>query len=149
VPLLFTAPLTLNALREDRVVLFSGVGDRYWNAVKQHLGPDDAIATVIDPQVWVASLDHLNYTLVGTADFPAYFRVRCISGYSETAPVGQLAVRIRPYYWFGAYAPDQVPALLQSQPRVRIITVSSFYPLRLSLASPQGPIDLLPMLLGE
>jgi hypothetical protein len=141
--------LTLNALREDRLVLLSGVADRYWKAVKQQLGPDDAIATVIDPQVWAVSQNHLNYALIGTADFPAYFQVRCISGYSQTAPVKQLAVPIRPYYWFGAYAPGQVPALLQSQPHVRIITVYSFYPLRLSLASPQGPIDLLPMLSGE
>jgi hypothetical protein len=149
VPLLFTAPLTLNALRDDRAVLFSGVGDRYWNAVKRQLGPDDAIATVIDPEVWIASQDHLNYTLIGTADFPAYFQVRSISGYSQTAPVGQLAVRLKPYYWFGAYAPDQVPALLQSQPHVRVITVQSFHPLRLLLASPSGPIDLRPTVPGK
>jgi hypothetical protein len=136
-------------LKEDRTVLFSGVGDRYWKAVKQQLGPGDTIATVIDPQVWAASQNHLNYILIGTADFPAYFQVRCISGYSQTVPLEQLPVPLRPYFWFGAYSPDQVPALLKSQPGVRIITVYSYYPLRLSLASPDGPIDLLPMLWRE
>jgi hypothetical protein len=145
-PLLFTAPLTFNPLRIDRQVLFSGLGDRYWAHVKTHLGPDDETATVIDPQVWATSLGSLNYILIGTADFPAYFRVRCISGYSQTAPVEQLADPIRPYFWFGAYSPDQVPALLKNHPHLRIITVHSFQPFRLGLSSPEGELDLLPMM---
>jgi hypothetical protein len=148
-PLLFTAPLTLNSLREDRAILFTGVGDRYWTHVKALLGPDDEVATVIDPKVWAVSLNTLNYTLIGTADFPAYFQFRCISGYSQTAPVNQLADTVRPYFWFGAYSTDQVPALIKKHPHLRVIDVYSFYPLRLSLSSPHGPIDLLPMLYRE
>jgi hypothetical protein len=87
------------------------------------------------------------YSLSGTADFPAYFRVPCVSGYSQTPPVDQLLIPLKPYYWFGAYAPTQVPAIVKGHPELRIITVEQFKPLRLSLSSPSGPpIDLTPYL---
>jgi hypothetical protein len=148
-PLLFAAPLTLFPLQVDRTALFSGQAERYWSAVKQRLSPNDVIATVIDPHMWASSQGQVTYALPGTADFPDYFKVRCISGYSQTIPLRQLPTGIRPYYWFGAYTPEQMPAVLRSQPNLRVITVSSFDPLRLSLSSPQGPIDLTPFLRGE
>ena len=139
-PLFFNAPLTLNALSADRAVILSGSGDRYWAAFKTNLLPGESIATVMDPNIWYKSVSKVPYTLLGTADFPAYFRVPCISGYSQTPPVDQLAVPVAPYYWFGAYSPDQVPLILRSHPEVRIITVQRFDPLTMTL-SPEEPSD--------
>jgi hypothetical protein len=150
-PLFFTAPLTLNPLTEDRAIVLSGMGDRYWTAFKTYLRPGDSIATVIDPDLWYLSMNKVPYTLLGTADFPAYYQVKCISGYSQTPPIDQIPVPVAPYYWFGAYSPDQVPIILKNHPEVRIITVHSFDPPRMTLspAKPGGqPIDLFP-LLGE
>jgi hypothetical protein len=127
-------------------VLFTGLGDRYWSEVKENLRPGDAIATVIDPDMWYSQTNFINYTLTGVGDFPAYFKVRCLSGYSQTAPLGQLAVKAAPFYWFGAYAPIQMAAVKSAHPEVRFIRVWSFHPLRMTLSSPDGPdIDLLPM----
>jgi hypothetical protein len=150
-PLCYTAPLTLNGLTEDRVILFSGMGDRYWAAFKPYLRPGDSIATVIDPNVWYYSMSKVPYTLIGSADFPAYYRVRCISGYSQTPPVDQLPIPVIPYYWFGAYSTAQVPLITKNHPEVRIITVQSFTPLHMTLspATPgDQPIDLF-RLLGQ
>jgi hypothetical protein len=148
-PLFFTKPLSLNALTDDRAALFSGHADRFWAAVKTQLRPGDKIATVIDPYLWAQSLNRIPYALTGTADFPAYFRVPTISGYSETAPLDQLPVLVRPHFWFGAYDPTQVPLITQNRLYVRVITVTGFNPLRLTLsaATPDGkPIDLTPLL---
>jgi len=139
-PLFFNAPLTLNALSADRTVVLSGSGDRYWDNFKTRLRPGESIATVMDPDVWYKSVTKVPYSLLGTADFPAYYKVPCISGYSQTAPVDQLAVPVVPYYWFGAYSPDQVPLILKSHPEVRIITVQRFEPLTMTL-SPAKPGD--------
>jgi hypothetical protein len=147
-PLFFTRPFSLNPLALDREAIFSGRGERFWAEVKTRLRPGDQIATVIDPKLWSLSWDQLPYSLAGTADFPAYFRVPCISGYSQTPPLDQLAIPIKPYYWFGAYSPAQVPAITAGHPELRIITVESVKPLRLSLSSPgKPPIDLTPYLL--
>jgi hypothetical protein len=148
-PLLFTKPLSLNSLDEDRAAILSGRGDLFWTEVKAQLRPGDEIATVIDPDVWYKSLGKVPYSLTGTADFPAYFRVVCLSGYSQTTPLDQLAVPVRPYFWFGAYDPTQVPLITQGRPWLRIITVTHFEPLQMTLspATPEGvPIDLTPYL---
>ena len=146
-PLFFNRPLTLNPLLPDRAAIFSGQAHRFWAQVKPLLKPGDEIATVIDPDLWYQSIEKPPYSLIGTADFPAYFRVPCISGYSQTAPVDQLAVRIKPFYWFGAYDPSQVPIITKDHPRLRIITVESTKPLRMNLSNPAGSsIDLTPYL---
>jgi hypothetical protein len=147
-PLFYSWPLSLNPLLADRQAVFSGQGDRFWTQVKLHLRPGDKIATVIDPDVWLHSQNEMPYSLTGTADFPTYFRVPAISGYSQTPPLDQLPIPLKPYYWFGAYAPDQVPALTKDHPEIRIITVKSTDPLTLQLSAPAGgpPIDLTPLL---
>ena len=93
--------------------------------------------------MWFAQANNADYALTGVGDLPAYFRVRTVSGYSQTAPLDQLDVPVPAYLWFGAYAPNQVAALRRSHPEVRIITVENLHPLRLTLSSPTGPpIDL-------
>jgi hypothetical protein len=148
-PLFFTPALTLNPLTEDRAALLSGRADRFWTAVKTQLGPGDEIATVIPDALWQKALGEIPYAMTGTADFPAYFQVRCISGYSQTAPTDQLALATPPYFWFGAYSPDQVLLITKDRPNLRILTVTHFYPLRMTLsaASPAGAaIDLTPLI---
>jgi hypothetical protein len=148
-PLFFTKPLSLNPLTEDRAAILSGRGERFWTTVKAQLRPGDEIATVVDPGPWNKSLGIMCYSLAGTADFPAYFRMRCISGYSQTVPLDQLAMPVHPYYWFGAYDPTQMPLLYKYYPNVRIIWVTSIHPLRMELLSPgrnDRVIDLTPLL---
>jgi hypothetical protein len=135
-PLFFTQPLTLNPLKADRALIFSGRADRYWNAVRAQLAPGQRIATVINPDMWFRQVGYINYTLTGVGDFPAYFQVPTVSGYSQTAPLNQLKVNLAAYFWFGAYSPAQMPEVRKAYPNVCIITVQNFHPLKMTLTFP-------------
>ena len=146
-PLFFTPPLSLNPLNADRTALLSGQADRFWRAVKAQLRPGDEIATIIPDPLWQKACGEIPYAMTGTADFPAYFQVRCLSGYSQTAPTDQLRSSIRPYFWFGAYSPDQVPLIMKGNPHLRLLVVSQFYPLKMTLSNTIAggpPLDLAP-----
>jgi hypothetical protein len=148
VPLFFNWPFSLNPLPPDRQAVFSGQGERFWTAVKRQLRPGDKIATVLDPDLWLHSEYKMPYSLTGTGNFPAYYRVPTISGYSQTSPLDQLPIPVRPYHWFGAYAPDQLTAINKNHPEVRVITVKKISPLTLELSGIDGgaPVDLTPLL---
>ena len=148
-PLFFTPALSLNPLTEDRDALMSGRADRFWSDVKTQLRPGDEIATVMPDPLWQKARGEIPYAMTGTADFPAYFQVRCISGYSQTPPTDQLGRSVPPYFWFGAYSPDQVPLITKDRPQLRILTVTHFDPLHMTLSSAkpgEAPSDLTPLI---
>jgi hypothetical protein len=143
-PLPFFRAPTLNSLYLDREEVFSGNAARYWIKVKALLQPTDYIATVIDPALWKVANSKIPYTLLGTANFPAFYQVRCASGYSPTAPLEQLLLKTEPEYWFGAFIPKQIPQLLAERPDLKIIEVEGVDPLRISMLSNGKKIDLTP-----
>jgi hypothetical protein len=84
---------------------------------------------------------------LGTGNFPAFFRVRCISGYSPTAPTDQLPLKTYPGYTFGAFREDQVPAILKERPDLKLLRIGSMNPLKITMSSGSGPaVDLSPYL---
>ena len=146
-PLPFIRVPTLNALFLDRQLLFSGEAERFWAGVKGHLEPKDEIATVINLDYWNANCRDIPYTLLGTANFPALFQVRCISGYSPTAPTDQMPLKTHPKFWFGAFQPDQVSAILAKRPDLKLLRIESAHPLKITMSTGSGPaIDLSPYL---
>jgi len=146
-PLPFIRVPTLNPLFLDRQFLFSGEAERFWAGVKSQLKPKDEIATVIDWSYWQANCKDIPYTLLGTANFPAFFQVRCISGYSPTAPADQMPLKTRPGLWFGAFREDQVDQILGERPDLKLFRIESTHPLRITMSTGSGPqIDLSPYL---
>jgi hypothetical protein len=151
-PLPFIPVPTLNALSMDRQLLFSGEAQRFWVGVKSRLKPTDEIATVIDwpycdLPYWLAHKKDIPYTLLGTANFPAFFQVRCISGYSPTAPTDQMPLKTHPGFWFGAFRPDQVGEILAERPDLKLLRFKSTHPLKITMSTGYGPaIDLSPYL---
>jgi hypothetical protein len=146
-PLPFVRVPTLNPLFLDRQLLFSGAADRFWTGVRTQLKPDDEIATVVDLPYWRAHYVDIPYTLLGTANFPAYFKVRCVSGYSPTAPLDQMPVKTMPGFWFGAFEPEQVRAVLKERPDLKLLRVEGTHPLKITMSTGSGPpIDLTPYL---
>lgn len=146
-PLPFIRVPTLNALLLDRQLLFSGGAERFWAGVKSQLRPADNIATVIDWPYWQANCKDIPYTLLGTANFPAFFQVRCISGYSPTAPLDQLPLKTPPGLWFGAFREDQVDQILSERPDLKLLRIESTHPLKITMSTGSGPaIDLSPYL---
>ena len=155
---IFVAPMpfgdapTLNPLRLDREILFSGKGEIFWDRVKTRLKPSDETATIID---WDFVYGQSNsafrqrvliaYSLAGTANFPAYFQVKCISGYAPTAPADQIPLKTVPAFWFGAFSPDQMKDILAEKPDLKLIRIVSLEPLKITLLTPGAPdVDLTP-----
>jgi hypothetical protein len=146
-PLPFIRVPTLNALFLDRQLLFSGEAERFWAGVKTQLKPSDEIATVINWPYWEANSKDIPYTLLGTADFPTFFQVRCISGYSPTAPTDQMPLKTYPGLWFGAFRDDQVDQILAEHPGLKLLRIESTHPLKITMSDGDGPeIDLTPYL---
>jgi len=146
-PLPFIRVPTLNTFFLDRQLLFSGEADRFWAGVKTQLKPTDEIATVIDWPYLEANSRDIPYTLLGTSDYPAFFQVRCISGYSPTAPTDQLPLKTLPGLWFGAFLPNQVDQILAEKPDLKLLRIVSTHPLKITMSSGSGPeIDLTPYL---
>ncbi len=144
-PLPWVRPPTFNPLALDRALLFSGKADLFWARVKMQLQPGDQIATVINWEYWRKNSTHIPYSLMGTANFPAFFQVHCISGYSTTSPLDQLPIPIQPGYWFGAYQTNQLDEILARQPGLKLIRVESTNPLTITLSTGNGPpVDLSP-----
>ena len=109
--------------------------------------PTDEIITVIDPQDWQDNWRSLPYSYLGTANYPALFRLRAISGYSPTQPLDQVPLKTRPIYWFGAIEPSQVDAVLKEKPDLKLIVLKQAHPLEIVLRSKDSPdIDLTPYL---
>lgn len=151
-PLPFIQVPTLNPLSLDRQLLFSGEAERFWAGVKSQLKPTDEIATVIDwPycdwSYWQAHRKNISYALLGTANFPAFFQLRCISGYSPTAPMDQMPLKTHPGMWFGAFREDQVNEVLAERPDLKLLRFESTHPSKITMSTGYGPgIDLSPYL---
>ena len=146
-PLPFIRVPTLNALFFDRQLLFSGQAEKFWALMKPQLKPTDQFVTVINWPYWKANSKYIPYTLLGTANFPAFFHVHCISGYSPTAPVDQMPLKTYPGYWFGAYRDDQLPQVLAERPDLKVLRVENTHPLKITMSTGSGPeIDLTPYL---
>ncbi len=146
-PLPFIRVPTLNALLLDRQLLFSGQADAFWTRVKSELKPTDEIVTVIDWPYWVTHSREIPYTVLGTADFPAYFQVCCASGYSPAAPKDQMPLKTYPGFWFGAFRPDQVPSILAERPNLTILRIKNTNPLKITMSRGSGAeVDLSPFL---
>jgi hypothetical protein len=146
-PLLLHQPPTFNQMRDDRRMILSGDDERYWDKVRALLQPDDRIATVIPPEVYLDERFEIPYSLLDTYNYPSLTRVINIWGYSQTVPENKLYVHTFPAYVFGAYTPAQKPALLTERPGIKFITLESLKPLRITLSSPDGSVvDLTPFI---
>ena len=113
---------------------FLRTGGRFFGPeVKTQLKPTDKIATVLNGAYWDDNWRDIPYTLLGTANFPAFFQVHCISGYSTTAPLDQLAVKTYPYYWFGGFRKEQVAKLLAECPDLKLLRIENTHPLKITM----------------
>jgi hypothetical protein len=146
-PLPFIRPPSLNPLALDRELVFSGKAQAFWDNVGAKLGPADQIATVVDVPFWEMNSRDVPYSVLGTANFPCVFRVHCISGYSVTAPADQVPLKTVPYFWYGAFAGQQVDAILAERPDLKLIRITSTHPLTITMsAGNEPPVDLTPCL---
>lgn len=95
--------------------------------------------------MWLEEPSAIPYSYLGTANFPALYRIPCISGYSTTAPTDQVELHTAPSFWFGAYDYGQVDAILKERPDLKLIELKRIRPLKIILYSQgQPPVDISP-----
>jgi hypothetical protein len=86
------------------------------------------------------------YSLIGAYNYPELFEVTAAAGYTLTVPRDQAYLVTASSRNNGIYAPEQAATILRERPNARFITLENVKPLRVTLSSPQGPIDLTPLL---
>jgi len=144
---LFTYPLppTFNAMNWDRELLMKGGFEKYWSQVRPLLKPTDRVAVIIPIDLYLFDRFEEPYSLLGTYNYATMAGIVNIWGYSQTAPLDQVDIKIYAYYPFGAYRPEQREYLLSQRPDLKFITLVSLHPLKITLSSATGPtIDLTP-----
>ena len=145
-PFLFLPAPTFNAMDVDRHLLFSGEATRYWEKVQVLLKPGEVIVPVMNPSVSLSDRARAPYSLIGAYNYPELFAVTAATGYTLTVPRDQAYLATQSKLNNGIYAPEQQAAILQERPNVRFLTLESVQPLRITLSSPTGPLDLTPLL---
>lgn len=142
---LYPLPPTFNAMNWDRELLTGGGFKQYWDHVRPLLKPDDKVAVIIPFDVYEGDRFEDPNSLLGTHNYANMAGIVNVWGYSPTAPLDQVDAKIYAYYPFGAYRPEQRDYLLSQRPDLKIITLESLYPLKITLSSKDGPtIDLTP-----
>jgi hypothetical protein len=142
---LYVLPPTLNAMSMNRELLFSGDFDRYWDRVRPLLKPGDRYVVLLSYDLYVQDRIERPDALLGAYDYSCLARVVNASGYSHTVPAGQMDLKTEPFFPNGAYRISQRAELLREDPQLKLITLESLQPLRITLSSGDGPvIDLNP-----
>jgi hypothetical protein len=142
---LYPLPPTFNSMDWDRELITQGGFEQYWSQVRPLLKPTDRVAVLIPPEIYEADRFEEPYSLLGTSNYATLAGFVNLWGYSPTAPLDQVDLKIYAYYPFGAYRPDQKAYLLSQRPGLRFITLESLHPLKITLSSNDGPdIDLTP-----
>ena len=141
----YTLPPTLNSMNWDRELLFTGGFDRYWDKVRPLLKPTDHVAVLIPMDLYTDDRFEEPYSLLGTYDYSILVPMINTWGYSPTVPSDQFYTKTIAIYPFGAYTPEQKPALMAERPDLKFIALESLHPLKITLSSRDGPtIDLTP-----
>lgn len=143
-PLPFDVVPTFKALAFDRADLFSGKAEMFWAKAKTEIKPEDNVATIIPLDLWAKDAEDVPYLMIGTANFPAFLKIICISGYAPTAPMDQVPLKTPIWYWFGAFNETQIPDLLKERPDLKLIEVEDIKPLRIHLLFHGQTTDLSP-----
>lgn len=142
---LYPLPPTFNSMDWDRELITKGGFNQYWDQVRPLLRPDDRVAVLIPPDLYEQERFEMPFSLLGTSNYATMAGIVNLWGYSSTAPLDQVDIKIYAYYPFGAYRPDQKAYLLTQRPDLKFITLESLHPLKITLSSGAGPtIDLTP-----
>jgi len=114
----------------DRRLVFSGEADRYWSKLIRENGAPPRVLVGIHPVYINLARDYVPFTLLGTYNFGSLFGFISQSGYTFTVAVNDRddADKPRPYWFPGAYTPDDALALWQDDPTVWRIDLTGVRP---------------------
>jgi len=142
---LYRLPPTFNSMNWDRELLTQGGFEQYWTKVRPLFKSTDRVAVLIPFDLYQQDRFEEPYSLLGTYNYATMAGIVNLWGYSQTAPLDQVDIKIYAFYPFGAYRPEQKAYLLTQRPGLKFITLESLHPLKITLSSGDGPdIDLTP-----
>jgi hypothetical protein len=142
---LFPLPPTFNSMGWDRELVLGDGFNRYWAQVRPLLKPGDRVAVIIPLELYTDDRFEEPYSLLGTYNYAPLAGIINAWGYSPTVPRDEVYTETYAFYPFGAYHPSQKAALLAERPDLKVITLESLSPLKITLTSRDGPvIDLTP-----
>jgi hypothetical protein len=142
---LYLLPPTLNAMTMNRELLFSGDSERYWEHVRLLFKPGDRLAVLIPYDFYVQDRIERPDCLLASYNYACLARLVSVSGYSHTAPLDEIPLKTEPFFPNGAFEISQRTKLIREDPHLKLITLESLQPLRITLSSGDGPnIDLSP-----
>lgn len=145
IPMVIYPPPSLNPMRQQRQLVFSGEMDRYWDQVKLHLKPTDRIAVVVPGDYVQYFGEWAPFSLLGTHNFCCLAKVISASGYSLTVPANQLYLQTPSISVFGFFLPSQMDDLWRERPDLKLIVMEGKNPVRIMLRSKDGSaVDLTP-----
>jgi len=138
-------PPTFNPMNLDRQLVLGGGAESWWRQIRSLLKPEDRLVVILPSDVFDNGKYDLAFCLLGTFNYAVPAGLTNASGYSPTVPKDQVYLKTEPYYYFGAFTPDQEAAILAERPEVKFLTLESWAPLKITLSSRDGPtIDLTP-----
>lgn len=129
--LVFFEPDALRFHQTDRRLLFSGTAEKHWTRYKNGAPPGVMIIPVLDPRLMAEREKDLPLSLLGSNNYPAYFEIRSITGYSSTPPVSALPLGDRYSHSLG-YVPSGWAPFLQKEATgpTAVSRIESLDPLR-------------------
>lgn len=109
--LAFFEPDAFRFHETDRYLLLSGTAEKHWARYKTGAPAGVMIIPVLDPRMVAEREKDLPLSLVGANNYPAYFEIRSITGYSSTPPASALPLGERYSHPLGYVTPDWAPIL--------------------------------------
>jgi hypothetical protein len=129
--LVFFEPDAFRFHQTDRHLLFSGTAEKHWTRYKNGAPPGVMIIPVLDPRLVAEREKDLPLSLLGSNNYPAYFEIRSITGYSSTPPGSALPLGERYSHSLGYVPPDWAPLLQkESIGPTAVSRIESLDPLR-------------------
>lgn len=123
-------PPTFYLFELDRKLIFSGEADRYWSKLIAENGAPPRVIVGLHPVYISMARNYVPFTLLGTYNYGSLFDFVSLSGYTFTSAINdrEEADKPRPYWFPGAYTPDDAMALWKDDPTVWRIDLTGLKP---------------------
>ncbi len=136
--ILFCTTPTFYLFDVDRRLLLSGESERYWARLIRENGGAPHTVSAIPPRFQFYARERIPYSLLGTYSFGSLFGFISESGYTFTSDHSNRRDpdMPRPYYFPGAYRPEDLARVVRDQPGVWQIVLLRIDPVEWVVRTP-------------
>ena len=95
----------------DRRLLFSGIAENHWARYKMKSPEEVILIPLIDSKMMAEREKDIPLTLVGAGNYPSFFKIKSVTGYSSTPPRSSLPMGNLYFHPVGYVTPEWLPIL--------------------------------------